>query len=71
MARLLDAVKRVTLTHVLLLLIAVGLFVNWTELHGINKSLVKASRSLIGIDVDLTTPIDVNIPNAVDVNTEH
>ncbi len=71
MTKLLDAVKRVTLTHVLLLLISVGLFVNWTELHGINKSLAKATTSLVGIDVDLTTPIDVNIPSAVDVNTEH
>ncbi len=71
MARLLDALKQVTLTHVLLLLIAAGLLGNWTELHGINTSLAKASRSLVGIDVDLTTPIDVNIPNAVDVNTEH
>jgi len=71
MGRLLDAVKPVTLTHVLLLLIAVGLLVNWAELRGINRSLVTVTQSLGGIDADLTAPIDVNIPNAVDVNTEH
>jgi hypothetical protein len=71
MERLKDAFRKLTATHVLLFLISVGLTMNWVELHGINKSLVKVSRSLIGMDVDLTTPIDVNIPNAVDVNTDH
>jgi fumarate reductase subunit D len=64
MGRLLSMAKSVTLTHILLLLIAVGLFMNWTELH-------KMTRSMRGIDVDLTQPIDINLPNAVDVNTQH
>jgi hypothetical protein len=63
--------KRLTLNHILLALVAVFLFMNWTELHGINKSLTKATKSLVGIDVDLTTPIDVNIPSSIDVNTDH
>ncbi len=42
---------------------------NWVELHGINKTLVRATRSLGGIDADLTTPIDVNIPSSIDLNT--
>lgn len=71
MGKLKDAAKKLTATHILLFLIAIALFLNWTELHGINKNLVLARKSLVGIDVDLTTPIDVNLPNAVDVNTEH
>lgn len=71
MGKLQDAVKRLTITHILLLLIAVGLTMNWVELHGINKSLATATHSLRGIDADLTTPIDVNIPNSVEVDTDH
>jgi hypothetical protein len=71
MRRLGAAVRQLSLTHVLLFLIAICLLLNLVELHGINKSLAKVTKSLVGIDVDLTTPIDVNIPSAVDVNTEH
>lgn len=71
MSKLQDAARKLTATHVLLFLIAAALFLNWTELHGINKNLGLVRRSIGGIDADLTTPIDVNLPNAVDVNTEH
>jgi hypothetical protein len=71
MGRLKDAMGKLTATHILLFLIAVGLTMNWVELRGINKNLVRATKSLVGIDVDLTTPIDVNIPSAIDVNTDH
>ena len=71
MEKLKDAFRKLTATHILLFLIAVGLFLNWAELTNINKTLGRATRAVGGIDADLTTPIDVNIPNSIDVNTEH
>jgi hypothetical protein len=70
MGKLQEAVRGLTLSQVLFFLIAVALFLNWAELHGMNKNLATAIHSLRGIDADLTTPVDVNIPNAVDVNVQ-
>lgn len=46
MGKLRDAVKKLTLTHLLLFLIAIGLLGNWTELHAINVNLDAIARSL-------------------------
>jgi hypothetical protein len=71
MQRLGAAVGRLSLTHVLLFFLLIGLLLNLVELHGVNQTLIKVNRSLAGIDGDLTNPIDVNIPSSIDVNTEH
>jgi hypothetical protein len=69
MRRVGEAVRRLSLTHVLLFFVLIGLLLNFVELHGVNQTLIKVNRSLAGIDGDLTNPIDVNIKDPVDVNT--
>lgn len=51
MGKLQEAAKRITLIHILLFLIALGLTANWAELHGINQNLDAIARSLGGIEM--------------------
>jgi hypothetical protein len=59
--KLRDAIKQVSLTHVLLFAVAVSLLLTWQEMRTINKTLLLIHKDTLGIDVDLTTPIDVNV----------
>jgi hypothetical protein len=65
---LLVAVKRVTLTHILLLAIVVCLFLNWQQLRMVNNYLRLTSgdfsnieSDLDNIHSDLTAPISVQV----------
>jgi hypothetical protein len=71
MTKLQELLRRLTITHIMLFLIAAGLALNGAELFSINRTLVRVVRSVVGIDADLTTPIDVNVTNPVEVNTDH
>lgn len=53
MVKLREAAKKLTLTHLLLFLIAVSLLANWAELHAINANLDPVARSLGGIEMNL------------------
>jgi len=73
MKRILDALKRATLTQVLLFAIAVLLAMNWWEMRGINKALTSTAKWSQNTDIDLTTMeidlTDIN-NNLSDIETD-
>ena len=55
MSRVRDALKRLTLTHVLLLAVTVFLCMNWIEQRTTNHTLKSLVRAVYMVDCDLSS----------------